>query len=153
MRELQYTVIACVIHKDNHLRRYGVAALDPYLLSLDILVERFGFEIPSNQSGLIVAEQRDSTLDRQIELAWLNLKIQGTKYISAQTLQQRVSGLNLRNKKENLAGLQLADLVVSPIGRHVLGKREKEDFQIIRQKFRKNNQGIYEGCGLVVLTK
>lgn len=153
MRELQYTVIACVIHKDNHLSRYGVAALDPYLLSLDILVERFGFEIPSDQSGLIVAEQRDSTLDRQIELAWLNLKIQGTKYISAQTLQQRVSGLNLRNKKENLAGLQLADLVVSPIGRHVLGKREKEDFQIIRQKFRKNNQGIYEGCGLVVLPK
>ena len=45
MRDLQYTVVACAIHKDNHLSRYGVAALDPYLLSLDILVERFGFEI------------------------------------------------------------------------------------------------------------
>lgn len=153
MRDLQYTVVACAIHKDNHLSRYGVAALDPYLLSLDILVERFGFEIPEHQSGLIVAEQRDGTLDRQIELAWLNLKIQGTKYINAHTLQQRISGLNLRGKKENLAGLQLADLVVSPIGRHVLGKRDKEDFQIIRQKFRKNNKGIYEGYGLVVLPK
>jgi hypothetical protein len=92
-------------------------------------------------------------LDRQIELAWLNLKIQGTKYISANTLQQRVTSLNLRGKKENLAGLQLADLVVSPIGRHILGKREKEDFQIIRQKFGTNNRGVYEGYGLVILPK
>jgi hypothetical protein len=153
MRGLQYTVIACAIHKDKHLSRYGVAALDPYLLSLDILVERFAFDVPRHETGMIVAEQRNNTLDRQIELAWLNLKIQGTKYISANTLQQRVTSLNLRGKKENLAGLQLADLVVSPIGRHILGKREKEDFQIIRQKFGTNNRGVYEGYGLVILPK
>jgi hypothetical protein len=45
MRDLDYSVVACVIRKDQHLTRYGMAALDPYLLSLDILVERFCFDI------------------------------------------------------------------------------------------------------------
>ncbi len=40
MRELDYSVVACAIRKDEHLARYGMAALDPYLMSLDILVER-----------------------------------------------------------------------------------------------------------------
>ena len=38
MQKLRYTVVACAIRKDEHLSRYGVAALDPYLLSLDVLV-------------------------------------------------------------------------------------------------------------------
>jgi hypothetical protein len=41
MRRLDYTVIACAIRKDAHLAAYGPAALDPYTLSLNVLVERF----------------------------------------------------------------------------------------------------------------
>jgi Protein of unknown function (DUF3800) len=153
MRSLQYTVIACAIHKDKHLSQYGVAALDPYLMSLDIIVERFGFEIGTAAKGVIVAEQRDDTLNQQLELAWLNLKVQGTRFLSASEVRRRFTGLSLRGKQDNIAGLQLADLVVSPIGRHVLGKPEKEDFQIIRQKLRKNSRGVYDGYGLIVLPK
>jgi len=49
--------------------------------------------------------------------------------------------------------LQLADLVVSPIGRHVLGKPEREDFSVVRENLRKNSGGEYRGFGLVVLPK
>jgi hypothetical protein len=42
---------------------------------------------------------------------------------------------------------------VSPIGRHVLGKAEKEDFRVVRQKLRTNRAGEYQGFGLVVLPK
>lgn len=45
MAGLQCQVVACAVRKDEHLARYGIAALDPYMLSLDILVERFCFEI------------------------------------------------------------------------------------------------------------
>ncbi|MBX3340705.1 MAG: hypothetical protein KF711_03890 [Nitrospira sp.] len=45
MRRLQFQVVACVIRKNDHLQRYGVAALDPYMLSLDVLVERFCMDI------------------------------------------------------------------------------------------------------------
>jgi hypothetical protein len=154
MRELEYTVVACAIHKGDHLGRYGIAALDPYLLSLDVLVERFCFDVGKvTDGGLIIGEKRDSTLDRELELAWLNLKIQGTRYLQARDIESRILGLNLRSKKDNIAGLQLADLVVSPIGRHLLGKQDKEDWSIVENKFGRSRFDQVEGYGLVVLPK
>jgi len=154
MRELEYQVVACAIKKDAHLARDGVAALDPYLLSLDILVERFCYEIGSRAAGgLIVAEKRNPTLDHELELAWLNLKIQGTRHLQATEIERRIASLNTRDKRENISGLQLADLVVSPIGRFVMGKTSMEDFQIVGSKFRHNTEGAYLGRGLVILPK
>ena len=127
---------------------------DPYLLSLDILVERFCFDIDRGSTGgVIIAENRDPTLDRQLDLAWLNLKIQGARLIRATEIQDRIFALNIRSKKDNIAGLQLADLVVSPIGRHILGKQDKEDWRILAEKFRRSPRGKVEGHGLVVLPK
>ena len=88
--------------------------------------------------GVIVAEKRDPTLDHELEIAWLNLKVQGTRFTRAKAIDKRILGLNLRSKKENIAGLQLADLVVSPIGRHVLGKPDKEDWRIVEGKLRRD---------------
>jgi len=154
MRELEYKVVACVIRKDEHLTRYGVAALDPYLLSLDVLVERLCFEIGDiTDGGMIVAEKRDAILDRQLEIAWLSLKIQGTRYLRAADIDRRIRGLSLRSKSENLAGLQLADLVISPIGRHILGKPDQKDYAIVESKYRRNQKGRMEGYGLVILPK
>jgi len=154
MRRLQYQVVACVIRKDEHLRAYGVAALDPYLLSLDVLVERFCLEIGDVPGGgSIIAERRGPTLDHQLELAWLNLKVQGTRFLQAKAIERRILGLNLREKTDNVAGLQLADLVVTPVGRHVLGKAIKEDFEIVKSKFRCSRDGKMEGYGLVVLPR
>ncbi len=154
MRSLDYKVVACAIRKDEHIARYGVAALDPYLLSLDLLVERFAFDVGNvSGGGLIVAERRDPTLDHELELAWLNLKIQGTRFQQAKDIEKRILAMNLRAKSENIVGLQLADLVVTPIGRHVLGKPSKEDFEIVRSKLRRSRTGVVEGYGLVVLPK
>ncbi len=150
---LDFKVVACAIHKNDHLAKYGLAAVDPYMLSLDILIERFIFELKAgNTQGVIVAESRGGNLDNELELAFLNLKIQGTKYIQGVTLKSKIQGLNIRDKKDNIAGLQLADLVATPIGRFVLGKNIKEDFKIIERKFRRW-RGNYEGVGLVVLPK
>ena len=154
MRALSYSVVACVIHKGEHLSRYGVAALDPYLLSLDILVERFCFDVGNvSKGGVIISESREPNLDRGLELAWLNLKIKGTRFLRPNTIDYRILALNLRAKRDNVAGLQLADLVVSPIGRHILGKPDKEDWEIVEGKFRRSGRGQVEGFGLVTLPK
>lgn len=154
MRNLTYSVVACVVRKEEHLARYGLAALDPYLLSLDVLVERFYFDISTGGNrGIIVAERREPTLDRGLELAWLNLKIRGTRYLQAKVIEDRITALNLRAKRDNIAGLQLADLVVSPIGRHILGKPDREDWRVIAGKLRRSPQGRVEDYGLVVLPK
>lgn len=105
MAALQYKVVACTIKKDVHLARYGLAALDPYLLSLNVLVERFCFEIGDQPSGgLIMVEKRNPTLDHELELAWLNLRIRGTDYLRATMISQYIAGLVMRDKRENIAG-------------------------------------------------
>jgi len=154
MRELEYQVVACVIHKSKHLQRYDVSALDPYFLSLQVLVERFAFEVGDTlNGGFIVAERRNPTLDTQIELAWLNLKVQGTRFMRATQISHRIRGMALRDKTDLIAGLELADLVVTPIGRYVQGKSPREDFHIIESKFRRDRAGNYLGPGLVVLPR
>ncbi len=151
---LDFQLIACAIRKDEHLARYGVAALDPYMLSLNVLVERFCYDIGEMPAGgMLVAERRGPQLDHELELAFLNLKIRGTRFVSATQIEERIAGLSLRDKKDNIAGLQLADLVATPIGRGLLGKTDLQDYDVIRSKFRTDRQGEHRGYGLVVLPK
>jgi len=56
-------------------------------------------------------------------------------------------------KDANLAGLELADLVVTPIGRRVLGKPDREDYAIVESKYRRAPSGRIDGYGLIVLPK
>lgn len=154
MTYLDYKVVACGIKKDEHLSHYGLAAMDPYMLSLRILVERFVYEIKSRspqEKGIIIAESRDETLDNQLRLSWIDLRTSGTEYLSATQIRKHVAELQIREKSQNIAGLQVADLVVSPIGRHIIGKKPKTDWKIIKQKLRRGARGNYMGFGLVVL--
>jgi len=155
MRSLDFKVVACAIRKEVYLGRYGIAAVDPYTLSLNVLIERFCLELgDSTDSGYIVAEKRNVVLDSELEQAWLDLKIRGTQNLQALDIKQRILELGLRDKKANIAGLQIADLVVSPIGRFVLGKPTKEDWQIVESKFRQDPiTHRYLGSGLIILPK
>lgn len=156
MKTLDYMIVACVIKKEKHLEQYGLAAIDPYMLSLRILVERFVFEVQARGEGFpghIIAESRDETLDNELRLAWMDLRTSGTEYVSASEIRKRVSELHIRDKKMGIAGLQIADFVVSPIGRYVLEKSPKQDWEVIKEKFRRNAKGQYMGYGLVILPK
>jgi hypothetical protein len=156
LSDLQFQIVACAIRKDAHLERYGpLAAKDPYHYGLEVLVERLCYEVGNANpgAGMIVAEKRDRFLDRQLKLAWLTLKTGGTRFVKAVQVANRIRGLALRGKESNIAGLQVADLVVTPIGRSLLGKRSLVDYGIIQSKFRCNWRGGYDGLGLVVLPK
>lgn len=152
MQQLNYKVIACVIRKNDHLVQYGLAAIDPYFLSVRVLVERFAFEI-EGETGEIIAEARDETLNNELRLSWIDLRTSGTEYLSASDIRSRIHDLHIRDKKQNIAGLQLADLIVSPIGRYVLKKPPRQDWTVIQSKLRRGPGGRWEGYGLVVLPK
>ncbi len=154
MRDLKYTALVCAVRKDEHFSRYGANALDPYALSLRVLVERFYFEIDrSDHQGVIVAESRDQILDYNLKQEWESLKVKGTEYLAASQLTARITDLSLQHKRANLVGLQIADLIVTPAGRHVLEKPAREDWEIIQGKLRRGKGGQVLGYGLVVLPK
>jgi hypothetical protein len=96
-------------------------------------------EVLSEERGArakIIAESRSSSLDQRLKRTWEGLLEKGTHYVRAQRLRRRVEGLIFKKKGDNEAGLQLADLVASPIGRHYLGKPAKEDWEIVAGKLR-----------------
>lgn len=154
LADLKYQIVACAIRKEAHLDRYGISAIDPYHLSLEVLVERLCYEVGDRTgAGIVVAEKRGRFLDRQLRLTWLLLRSGGTRFVKAVQVANRIRGLALRGKADNVAGLQVADLLVTPIGRTLLGKSSLIDCAMIQSKFRCNRKGGYDGLGLVVLPK
>ena len=149
MRELPYEVVACAIHKQDYLERYGANAIDPYRLGLRVMVEAFCGAVEVDvEGGTIIIEKRDEFLDKDVEDTWTILKTRGSLYTEADVIRETVQELELRDKKENIPGLQLADLVVTPIGRHILGKPDRDDWRIVEQKFRRAPDGHINNCGL-----
>lgn len=61
--------------------------------------------------------------------------------------------MNIRAKKHNDVGLQLADLVISPIARKAIGKRTNLDYKIVESKLRRSIDNVIEGYGIIDLPK
>lgn len=147
------TLLACVIDKARHKEKYGLLAMDPYVLSLEILVERFVILLQeAGERGTIIAESRGNQLDNELQLAFLNLKIKGTRFLRPKQVNETVENIIFKKKEENVVGLQLVDTMVTPIGRRYLNKVNFYlNYETIKGKFRKINCGKYKGYGLVVL--
>ena len=153
MRELQYSVVACAIRKDApDFHRFS--ARDLYLPCFEALVELFCDEVGEvRDGGIIIAENRASRpLNRALEREWSNLRVNGAERLPGSVIADRILALNLRAKRDDIAGLQMADLVISPIGRHLLGKTDFEDWRIVKSKMRRNSTGEIAGAGLIVLS-
>lgn len=77
-----FYLVASIIDKTKHVKRYGMLAMDPYILSLEIIIERFILSLnKTGERGLVIAESRGAQLDNELELAFLNLKIRGTRFL------------------------------------------------------------------------
>lgn len=152
--ELDIKIICCAIKKEEHMQKYGIDAIDPYHLSLNILVEEFCFELEKTLSkGKIFAEARDHILNRQLNLAWLNLQTCGTPLKKGPQINNNIDSLTLKTKEDNLAGLEIADAIVTPIARKILNRKSRIDIEIIQQKMRKSHLGKITEYGLFILPK
>ena len=81
------------------------------------------------------------------------LRLNGTRYVRPEVLRRRIAALEFATKATGGAGLETADLVVTPLGRWIAGMPPKPDLDIVRSKLRRGPQGDWEGAGLVVLPK
>jgi hypothetical protein len=153
LRQLPISVVACAIDKPALTAEYGRLAIDPYGLSLGIVVERFCFALGGGGTGRITAESRNRRLDRELRNAWDLLRLNGTRYVRAGTISHRISGLEFAPKSAAQAGLELADRVAAPLGRWVAGKPAKPDLETVLARLRRGPDGSWLGAGLVVLPK
>ncbi len=157
LRRVDISLVACVIMKNKHFADYGLEAKDPYILSFDNLLNRLIFDLDDKQKGKIVAESRNSVLDNQLEISYLTTRVEGTNKVQPAELKLKLeSGIQFRHKSDNVAGLQIADMVASPLARHFLGKSERVghqlSYEVVFSKVR-NIKGRWENIGVTVLPK
>jgi oligoribonuclease NrnB/cAMP/cGMP phosphodiesterase (DHH superfamily) len=152
MDELDYTVVAGVIKKKELTLQY-IYPLDPYFLSLNFIIERFVYYLNKHDSsiGEIIAESRNKMLDNLLDAEYKKIYAMGTDYCRPKEIKEKITNFTIKEREENIIGLQLADLIISPIGRFVLKKRIHEDFKIIEKKFLIGNfSESYLGYGLKI---
>jgi Protein of unknown function (DUF3800) len=124
----------CVIHK-LRLREQYVQPENPYSLALKYCLERtYEFLRDCGQHQLetpFLFECRGRREDSELELVFRRL-------CDGESRWGRMPGFSIEffDKKANLPGLQIADLVSMPIGQHVVRpERRNRAFEMIQQKF------------------
>ncbi len=129
--QLPFKIVATAIDKRDLKTQYNKPE-NPYELALEFCLERaHHFLHHLNQSKKLthlVVESRGAKEDKDLELAFR--RIMDKKGMSS-------FDIVFADKRVNSAGLQLADLVAHPIGRHVIDpSQENRAFKILEEKFR-----------------
>lgn len=128
MRTFEYTVITVVIDKHEHLQRYKVWHYDPYHYCQEVLLERYVLWLEKFESvGDVMAESRGGREDRRLKDSFSRICHDGTRFVRGDVFCARLTShqLKVKTKANNIAGLQLADLVAHPSYRYVLCRRQK----------------------------
>jgi hypothetical protein len=148
--DMPVTVIAAVIDKQRHVARYSDPA-NPYEIALTFCMERLQRWLQergqTDRLTHIVVERRGRTEDQTLELEFLRIKDgQG----SFEGPMPNIA-LKFMDKKHNSTGLQVADLVAHPIGRHAINPAQtNRAFQLIEPKIRRSPSGRIQGYGLKI---
>jgi hypothetical protein len=134
-----FTIIPSGIHKQHHIRQYGLISSDPYELCLSNIIDNTvrivnGIAGTPNQLKIII-EKRGKKEDNQLASHLNKIMANGTHKISRSLIQKFEIEYSFKSKKENNHGLQLADLIAYPIAKFALNnERENLAFKIIEEK-------------------
>lgn len=119
-----YVIVSCFILKEPYIRQFG-RFNDVYGQSLSFVLERAIFCVDNQCSdGLgrisAVVERRGKREDKNLMNYYQQLLEKGTYWVTAGRMKNRMTSLDFKWKMEDVAGLQIADLIAYPLTRHVL---------------------------------
>ena len=142
-----YRILASAINKAKYINKYGKLSNDVYELSLSFIIERAIFsldEINAPKQLEIVIEKRGKKEDKLLSEHFQRLLARGTGFVSAERLKEINTKIVFKDKKENINGLQLADLIAYPTARYIINpKRANPAFDLFEQKFYRKNGKRY----------
>ena len=144
----KYRIIASAINKEKYIKTYGKLSNDVYELALSFIIERAVFcldEKKDEEKQLeIIIEKRGRKEDKKLDEHFQRLMARGTSYVSAQRLADLNTSIYFKDKKENINGLQLSDLVGYPIARFVIEpERANPAFEVLQDKIYTRNGKRY----------
>lgn len=155
MEANNFILIACVVDKTRMPNSGADAAPNPYHIALGICLEGLrAFLAEKGQDKLkthVTVECRGKKEDADLELEFRRI-------CDGANPGNRVLPFDIlfADKKTNLTGLQLADLVARPVGRrHLRPEQANQAFDVLKKKFfcdggRANVGAGYEGIGLMI---
>jgi hypothetical protein len=134
MEASNFILVACVVDK-TRLNRSAGAASNPYHVALGICLEALrGFLAEKGQDQVkthVVVECRGKKEDTELELEFRRI-------CDGDNPGNRVLPFDIvfADKKTNLAGLQLADLVARPVGLNYIRPQQSNlAFELLKKKF------------------
>lgn len=123
IQDLDFRVITVLIDKFAMLQRMTHwRKTHPYHFLMEILVEKYArFLIEHTSTGDIMPEARRGKKDRELQSAFDEVRKNGTDYITGALIAEHISSsdLKFKSKRDNIAGLQLCDLIAHPSHQHV----------------------------------
>jgi hypothetical protein len=132
-----FKVITCVIDK-NKLNTSSIKDKNPYHIALEFCLNSLNkFLLEQNQQNKkthIIVEARGKREDSELELEFRRLcDCKDYKF-----------DIVIADKKTNSIGLQLADMIARPIGKHVINSKENNRaYEMIKRKiYQKNDLGF-----------
>lgn len=126
----RFKMTCVVLDKAIHETKTYRQLFHPYHYCLAALLERYaGWLEHVGAVGDVMAEARGKKEDNQLGEAFDATLSQGTRYHSAERFQKVLTSKKLKFKKktDDIAGLQLADLLVYPLKREMILERREED--------------------------
>ena len=122
----QYTVISVCIDKKAHKERYTTWRYDPYHYCLAALLERFSFFLRRRGvPGDVLAESRGGKEDRRLKDSFARLYRDGSSFVGPDQFHEVLTSgqLKVKPKANNIAGLQVADLIAHPSRNEILAEQ------------------------------
>lgn len=121
----QFTIISVLIDKKEIVSTYGEWAQHPYHFCLEVLLEKYIIFLKDKHAiGDVLIESRDKEDDRKLSEVYRNLYSNGTRFVNGEELRRFLSSveIKIKPKSANIAGLQIADLLVTNIRNRMLIK-------------------------------
>jgi Protein of unknown function (DUF3800) len=120
VQHLEYTAFTVTINKRAHVGKYGKFHRHPYHYCLMILLERYVHWLRRHDGvGDVMAESRSGKQDRELKAEYVSIYENGTTHVGHLHFEGYLTSrqIKLKSKRDNISGLQLADLFAHPANR------------------------------------
>jgi hypothetical protein len=141
-----YSIIASAIRKDKFIEKFGKLQDDVYEIALSFIIEQTIISLNDNFKSKnlnILIEKRGRREDKRLDDHFQKIMGKGTGKISPEELNLYEISFNFRDKKENINGLQLADLLAYPIARFIIDPNTANpSFDVFASKIYQSNKSL-----------